>query len=127
MSHNCKYYDLENGWCKKLSDWSDAMPDIEYCTDGPCPYESPKTYQVVVNTKYDVGDIIWYYNYSRGAYYPSPLPGKIDKISVEITKNNIYIYYHVEICRDSNKIYETYSENKCFNSFEECAKWCEEH
>lgn len=31
---NCKYYDAENGWCKKLSDWHDAMPDIEYCVEG---------------------------------------------------------------------------------------------
>lgn len=28
---NCKYYDAENGWCKKKSSWSSPMPEIVYC------------------------------------------------------------------------------------------------
>ena len=31
----CKDYQLE-GVCKKHSDWSEAMPVIEYCLLGPC-------------------------------------------------------------------------------------------
>ena len=33
---NCKYYDKENGWCKLHSDWSEAMPVMEFCLLGPC-------------------------------------------------------------------------------------------
>lgn len=28
---NCKYYDTENGWCKKKSCWKDPMPEVVYC------------------------------------------------------------------------------------------------
>ena len=38
---NCKHYDKENGWCKKLSDWSDPMPHIVYCPKSPCEYAEP--------------------------------------------------------------------------------------
>ena len=38
----CKDYQLE-GVCKKHSDWSEAMPTIEYCLLGPCgDYEEEK-------------------------------------------------------------------------------------
>lgn len=37
----CKHYDEENGWCKKLSDWSDPMPHIVYCPKSPCEYAEP--------------------------------------------------------------------------------------
>lgn len=33
---NCKHYDAETGWCKLHSDWSEAMPVMEYCLLGPC-------------------------------------------------------------------------------------------
>ena len=33
---NCKHYDKENGWCKLHSDWSEAMPVMEFCLLGPC-------------------------------------------------------------------------------------------
>lgn len=35
----CKYYDEENGWCKKFTDWSDAMVNVVYCHKGPCEHE----------------------------------------------------------------------------------------
>ena len=37
----CKHYDPINGWCKKLSDWSDPMPHIVYCPKSPCEYAEP--------------------------------------------------------------------------------------
>lgn len=46
MSHNCKYYDIENGWCKKFLNWGDAMPTVEYCTEGPCPYEESDVHKI---------------------------------------------------------------------------------
>ncbi len=37
----CKHHDKENGWCKKLSDWSDPMPHIVYCPKSPCEHAEP--------------------------------------------------------------------------------------
>ena len=37
----CKHYDEENGWCKKVSDWSDPMPHIVYCPKSPCEHAEP--------------------------------------------------------------------------------------
>ena len=37
----CIHKDIETGWCKLLSDWSDAMPVIEYCVEGACPRFEP--------------------------------------------------------------------------------------
>lgn len=37
----CKHHDKENGWCKKLSDWSDPMPHVVYCPKSPCEYAEP--------------------------------------------------------------------------------------
>lgn len=36
--NDCIYRDKENGWCKKMSDWSEPMPVIEYCMESPCPH-----------------------------------------------------------------------------------------
>lgn len=38
---NCIHKDTENGWCKLHSSWSEPMPVIEYCVEGPCPDEQP--------------------------------------------------------------------------------------
>lgn len=36
MSKDCKHYDSELDCCKLLSDWSEAMPVLQPCIDGPC-------------------------------------------------------------------------------------------
>jgi len=125
-THNCKYYDSENGWCKKLSDWHNDMPDIEYCIDGPCPYEEPKINKFVVNAKYNIGDNVWHYEYFDGICYPSKDIGKIYKINIEITKRDLHIYYHVATEYNGVKSYDTYLESNIFKSYEECEKWCNE-
>ena len=34
---DCKYYQLEEGSCKLMSDWSTGMPETLYCAcDGNC-------------------------------------------------------------------------------------------
>lgn len=30
---NCRYYDIEEGWCSLKMDWSEAMPIITWCND----------------------------------------------------------------------------------------------
>ena len=36
MNTNCKHYDAELDCCKLHSDWSEAMPVLQPCVDGPC-------------------------------------------------------------------------------------------
>lgn len=33
LKSNYPYKDIENGWCKKQSCWTEAMPIIVYCND----------------------------------------------------------------------------------------------
>ena len=50
---NCIYKDAENGWCKLHSYWSDSMPVIEYCVEGPCPDEKSLTNAERIRTMSD--------------------------------------------------------------------------
>lgn len=34
--NDCIHFDKELGACKKRSDWSEAMPILEPCLEGPC-------------------------------------------------------------------------------------------
>ena len=37
----CEYYDEELDCCKYFSDWSDAMPVLQPCTESPCEKYRP--------------------------------------------------------------------------------------
>lgn len=36
--HDCEHYDHELECCSLLSDWTDAMPLLQPCIDGPCKH-----------------------------------------------------------------------------------------
>lgn len=59
---NCIYKDQETGWCKLHSDWSDAMPVIEYCVEGPCLDEKFPPHWIEVDAGGDEG---WSYECSE--------------------------------------------------------------
>ena len=122
--YNCKHYDSENGWCKKFSNWNDPMPDIEYCCMGPCPYKETNDNIVSIRTKYNIGDVIFHAEYCCDTYTPTPSPGRIYKIEAEITKENTRISYYVVVEHAGAKIYESYLEDSCFDSYEKCLMWC---
>ena len=60
--HCCIHKDQETGWCKLLSDWSEAMPIIQYCIEGPCPYDKMPPHWIEVDAGGDEG---WAYQCSE--------------------------------------------------------------
>ena len=126
-SHDCKYYDKENGWCKYFSDWSSDMPDIEYCIQSPCSQYQPKTNRIIIDAKHSIGDKIWFTDYFYDEFSPCKYYGEINEIEVEITESKQKIYYWVVVDYNGSKEYEKYAEEMCFSTYEECTKWCNEH
>lgn len=126
--NNCKYYDEENGWCKCLSDWSTEMPTIAYCVHGPCPHYQSKGNKIEVDTKYRIGDEVWFTEYIYDTFMPCEYPGTIYQIEVDITEDNVQtINYLIRVDYKNNQEYAKYSEKACFGSYEECQQWCDIH
>lgn len=126
--NNCKYYDEENGWCTYLSDWSTEMPTIAYCVHGPCPHYQSKGNKIEVDTKYRIGDEVWFTEYIYDTFMPCEYPGTIYQIEVDITEDNVQtINYLIRVDYKNNQEYAKYSEKACFGSYEECQQWCDVH
>lgn len=119
---SCRYYDATNGWCKKLSDWRDAMPDIEYCIEGPCSYYEPKRNTITVDAKYNIGDKVFVADCYDGYYVPAG-PYSIDCISVRVNRYGTQLSYGVH---DDNDFldFTTASEDLLFETYGECTEWC---
>lgn len=127
MAINCKHYDGENGWCKLFSDFSHAMPDIEYCIEGPCPHLEPKLNTITIDAKYNIGDQVWFADYIYDEFFPSKRSATIFEINIEITKKQQLIFYWCKIDYGDDVMAEKYPEDVCFSSFEDCNNWCKEH
>ena len=128
MNHNnCRYYDNWSGWCSYLSDWSSAMPTIEYCCKGPCPHYKSNGANITTNAKYNIGDEIWFAYYVYDSFLPCKYSGKICAIHIEITEAQQSIYYTVSVDYGDGISLEKYAERVCFPTYEECTKWCEEY
>lgn len=121
MMIDCKYYDTENGWCKKLSDWHDTMPDIEYCINEPCLYYEPKCNMITVQSKYNIGDKVFKGDCYNGRYRPIG-PFIIDRIDIRINNQGTQLSYG--IYNDAGAY--TTTENHLFLTDAECIKWCQE-
>ena len=37
---DCKHYDAELDCCKYLSDWTQPMPVLQPCIEGPCEHDT---------------------------------------------------------------------------------------
>lgn len=127
MYNNCKYYDEENGWCKHLSDWSNEMPTIAYCVHGPCLYYESKGNKIEIDTKYRIGDEIWFTEYIYDTFIPCEYPGTIYQIEIVITEKQPIVNYLIRIDYKESREYEKYAEQACFGSYEECQQWCDAH
>ena len=74
-----------------------------------------------ISTKYNVGDTVYLPEY-YDSYIPLG-PFIITDIDVKIDKDGLNIFYiavHGEIS-------ERVIEQRCFDSYGECTKWCKEH
>ena len=126
MAINCKHYDKENGWCKLFSNFSHAMPDVEYCVEGACPHMTPERNTITIDAKYNIGDEMWFADYIYDEFCPVKRPAKIIEICIEITEKKTTVCYWATINYGDYVNCEKYAEDVCFASYEECVKWCKE-
>ena len=82
---------------------------------------------VSINTKYNIGDEVWFADYIYDTFCPCEYSGKIYEINIEITFTQMQVLYWVSAECGERHIYEEYPENVCFATYEECTKWCKEH
>jgi hypothetical protein len=75
-----------------------------------------------INTKFNIGDTVYavdhYYD-----YYASHTPYIISDIIINIDRRDVRIMY----CAKQREHTDRFPEEWCFATYEECAKWCEEH
>lgn len=71
--------------------------------------------------KYHIGSKVYIPIY-WDEWTPPKQPFKITKIFIEIDKNTMNVTYQVE-----NDFRPRHREDMCFESMEECQKWCDEH
>lgn len=114
---NCKYYDIKNGWCKKLSD----QHDIEYCANEPCLYYEPQGNMITVQAKYNIGDEVFKIDRYNGQYRPIG-PFIIDRIDICVNNQGTQLSYGIS--NDAGTY--TATENHLFSTDAECIEWCQE-
>ena len=78
--------------------------------------------KIMLDTQFNIGDIVFaadhYYD-----YYASHTPYIITDIIVNINGKDIRIMY----CVEQGEHIDRFPEEWLFNTYQECAKWCEEH
>ena len=78
--------------------------------------------KLTIDTKFDIGSTVYnvelYYE-----YYVEKNPYTVVGVSISISDHTMKTTYRIE--RDGDL--RTVSENSIFATYEECAKWCEEH
>jgi hypothetical protein len=124
---NCKYYDAEIGWCKRTLDLSESMPHVEYCPGKPCSHYQRKANKIIINPKYNVGDKVWFTYCFYDKFYPCQNGGTITEIDIRVTENKTNVSYILSIEYGDGVGFESYTENMCFGSYEDCAEWCQKH
>lgn len=77
---------------------------------------------ISINTKFNIGDKVYiadlYYD-----FYACRKPHTIIDILIDINRHRTHIMYEV---KQDNVTYRV-PERLTFDTYEECAKWCEEH
>lgn len=75
-----------------------------------------------IETKFNIGDIVYiadhYYD-----FYANKKPYIVKDVLIDINKRRTHIKYEVE----QDDITYRVPEKWTFNTYEECAKWCDEH
>ena len=77
--------------------------------------------EINLNTKFDIGDMVYiaerYYD-----YYASKNPCTVIGISINISNNNTKIMYNLS----QNDLTYLMPEDLVFTNHKECAEWCKE-
>ena len=124
---NCKYYDAHHGWCSHFTDYSTETPMFAKCFGRPCSQYTPKVNILTINTKLKVNDEVYLAYYFYDTYYPCRRSGRVSEIQIKIGETAQTIEYRVAVDCNGEIFYEQIPERRCFATYEECDKWCEEH
>lgn len=81
---------------------------------------------IVVNTKYNINDTVWFADYFYDTCYPCKYPAKISEINININESRLAAVYLLAIDYGDGITLEKCAEKFCFPTYEECTKWCEE-
>lgn len=81
--------------------------------------------KTAIETKFNIGDAVWFADYYYDTFYPCKYHGEIYEVNIEITKTQMLISYWMTVNYKNSREYEKYSECACFRSYEECAEWCD--
>jgi hypothetical protein len=75
-----------------------------------------------IDTKFNIGDKVYAADHYHD-YYASHVPYVISDVIINIDNRDIRIMYCVELGEQTDR----FPEEWLFATYEECAKWCEEH
>jgi hypothetical protein len=78
--------------------------------------------KTTVETKFDVGDIVYVVDHYYD-FYPISKPYVVQDVIIRITSDSIHIQYEI----DQEGISSYVPEGWVFETYTECTKWCEEH
>ena len=78
--------------------------------------------KVTLDTKFNIGDTVYVVDHYYD-YYVSHTPYMIIDVLINVNKRGTHIFYEVE----QNDVTDRVPESWTFNTYEECARWCEEH
>ena len=78
--------------------------------------------KTTVETQFNIGDIVYAADHYH-CYYTSHTPYVITDIIININNRDTRIMY----CVEQNGSSDRFPEEWLFTTYEECAKWCDEH
>lgn len=78
--------------------------------------------KVTLDTKFNIGDTVYVVDHYYD-YYASHTPYVITDIIIKIDDEDIRTMYCIQQGEDVDQVTEAW----VFKTYEECAKWCEEH
>ena len=81
---------------------------------------------IVVNTKYNINDTVWFADYFYDTFFPCKYPAKISEINIDVDENKQAVHYWTTVDYGNGTSLVRQSEDACFNTYEECTKWCDE-
>ena len=77
--------------------------------------------QIIINTKYNVGDTVYIADYFHGEYLVCPKTYTVEAFHIFVEEGKQELKYTLH----GDYGYTMLKEDNCFGSCAECTKWCE--
>ena len=78
--------------------------------------------KLTVDTKFSIGDVVYVVDHYYD-YYASHRPYVVTDIIINIDNRNTRVTY----CVECGEHIDRFPEEWLFTTYEECARWCDEH